>query len=124
VNHLHCVWKLPEGDSDYSIRWALIKKGFTARAKAWAEPVDVSASRKKHLEGGLWQHRFWEHTIRDERDFVAHCDYVHCNPVRHGFAAAPKDWPWSTFRRLVAQGAYPEEWGAEPVAFDAGVGPE
>ena len=40
-----------------------------------------------------------------------HCDYCHYNPVKHGLAARPWDWPWSTFRRFVSQGQYPRDWG-------------
>ena len=76
-DHMHCIWRLPEGDSDYSIRWALIKKEFTNRAKTWLSLPDPTASRKKHREAMVWQRRFWEHMITDERDFSVHCDYIH-----------------------------------------------
>ena len=74
-DHMHCIWRIPEGDSDYSIRWALIKKEFTNRAKTWLSLPD--ASRKKHREAMVWQRRFWEYMITDERDFSVHCDYIH-----------------------------------------------
>lgn len=67
-DHLHCVWTLPEGDVDYSGRWRAIKAGFSA-GMAGAE--DRSASRVGKGERGIWQRRFWEHTIRDERDYAA-----------------------------------------------------
>ena len=51
-------------------------------------------------ERGIWQRRYWEHTIRDDRDFAAHMDYTH-----------PADWPYSSFRRCVDGGLYPEGWG-------------
>lgn len=124
-DHLHCIWTLPEGDADYSKRWGLIKAGVTRLVSTLTSDGEpASESRRRHREGAVWQRRFWEHTIRDERDFAAHCDYVHYNPVKHGLVAAPKDWPWSTFHRFVAQGLYPKEWGAEPVAFEANVGRE
>src|SRR5512139_2436227 len=28
-DHLHAVWTLPEGDSDFATRWRLIKSGFS-----------------------------------------------------------------------------------------------
>lgn len=108
-DHLHCLWRLPEGDTDYSIRWALIQKGFTKRVNDWLDLPALSASRKKHRESSVWQRRFWEHTIRDGRDFAAHCDYVHYNPVKHGLAISPKDWLWSTFHRFVEKGLYPKD---------------
>jgi putative transposase len=62
----------------------------------------------------LWQPRFWEHAIRDERDLADHLDYVHFNLVRHGYATEPSEWPWSSFRRHVRSGRYPAAWAAEP----------
>jgi REP-associated tyrosine transposase len=56
------------------------------------------------------QRRYWEHTIRDERDFAAHMDYTHFNPVKHGLVAHPANWPHSWFHRCVNIGFYPAEW--------------
>ncbi len=71
-DHLHCVWELPEGDLDYSVRWALIKKGFTKRMKGRIETPLPNLSRIKHREASIWQRRFWEHQIRDEADLRMH----------------------------------------------------
>ncbi len=64
-------------------------------------------------ERRIWQRRYWEDTIRDDRDFAAHLDYTHFNPVKHGLVAHPADWPHSSFRRCVASGMYPADWGRE-----------
>lgn len=93
-DHLHCVWTLPPGDDRFSVRWRSIK---TAFVQALGRP-------------GVWQPRYWEHTFRDERDYAAHLDYVHFNPVKHGFVQHPADWPHSTFHRSVARGLYPADW--------------
>ena len=95
-DHLHAVWTLPEGDDDFPTRWRLIKKAFSRRLPAteWRTP-----SRARRGERGIWQRRYWEHAIRNDRDFAAHVDYVHFNPVRHGYVAQPDDWPYSTYRR-------------------------
>ena len=107
-DHLHAIWTLPPGDADYPVRWRLVKTGFSRRI----ERVEHrSASRIGAGERGVWQRRFWEHTLRDERDFEAHCDYVHFNPVRHGHAASAQAWPYSSFHRFVARGVYPADWG-------------
>ena len=92
--HLHCVWTLPADDSDFPSRWRGIKSRFGAAIG----------------QRGVWQDRYWEHTIRDERDYAAHIDYVHFNPVKHGLVAHVADWPYSTFRRAVAAGVYPQDW--------------
>ncbi|MCR4287345.1 MAG: transposase [Deltaproteobacteria bacterium] len=110
-DHLHCVWELPEGDLDYSVRWALIKKGFTKRMKGLVETPLPNLSRIKHRESSVWQRRFWEHQIRDEADLRRHCDYIHYNPVKHGLVDSPKDWKHSTFHRYVEAGLYPNDWG-------------
>jgi putative transposase len=106
--HLHAVWTLPDGDADFSARWSLIKRGFTARV---AKGERRSASRIAKGERGIWQRRFWERTIRDEADFRRHVDYVHINPVKHGLVNNAWDWPFSSFRRAVARGDYPTDWG-------------
>jgi putative transposase len=124
ADHLHCLWSIPDGDTDDSIRWALIKRGFTKRVTAGTNVPRVSTSPERHRESAIWQRRFWEHQVRDERDFAAHCDYVHYNPVKHGLVAAPKDWPGSIFHRFVQQGSYPQDRGSAPQEFPAGVGRE
>ncbi len=105
--HMHAVWTLPEGDADFSGRWREIKKAFVKGL-----PVEErrSAVRVSRGERGVWQRRFWEHAIRDERDYAAHVDYVHFNPVKHGLAVAASDWPYSSFRSCVARGMYPANW--------------
>jgi len=114
-DHLHCLWTLPAEDADYSTRWALIKRRFTRLAGATLHRDDwMSASKRKHREGTVWQRRFYEHTIRDDGDFDAHMDYIHYNPVKHGLVARVVEWPYSTFHRWVANGVYPADWAAEP----------
>ncbi|MXR35955.1 REP-associated tyrosine transposase [Craterilacuibacter sinensis] len=109
--HLHCVIELPEGDADFATRWRLIKSSFS---RALPQGETRSASRLKHGERGIWQRRYWEHLIRDENDFVRHVDYVHYNPVKHGWVERVSDWPYSTFHRHVTQGFYPADWGDAP----------
>lgn len=72
-----------------------------------------SASREKRGETTIWQRRFWEHTIRDEKDLERHVDYLHYNPVKHGLVKRVKDWEWSSFHRYVRMGVYEAEWGGE-----------
>ena len=102
--HMHCIWTLPEGDSDYSGRWREIKKSFT-RALAQSQ---------------IWQPRFWEHAIRNDEDYRRHMDYVYINPVKHRLVGRVSDWPYSTFHRDVRKGLYPEDWAGDTVEIDAG----
>ena len=116
--HMHCVITLPEGDDDFSNRIKAIKIRFVR-----AVPATEQRSRTRVARGerGIWQRRFWEHAIRSEADYARHMDYVHYNPVKHGHVTVVRDWPYSTFHRLVKDGLYPVDWGAGEVEdFPAG----
>ncbi len=84
-DHLHAIWTLPEGDADFAMRWRLIKSAFS---RALPNGEAVSQSRFDRGERGIWQRRYWEHTLRDEDDFARHVDYIHFNPVKHGHREA------------------------------------
>jgi len=92
--HLHCVIELPPGDSDYATRWRLIKMDFS---KALPHTERISDVRLRRGERGIWQRRYWEHLIQDERDYAAHMDYVHINPVKHGLVRSVAGWPFQPF---------------------------
>jgi putative transposase len=112
-NHLHAVWTLPAGDIDFATRWMLIKQSF---ARGIPMEERVAASRRRKGERGIWQRRYWEHLIRDERDLRHHVDYIHFNPVKHGLAMRVADWPYSSFHRFVREGTLPPEWAGPPDA--------
>ena len=116
-DHLHCVIRLPEGDADFSLRLRLIRAAFS---RAIPHEEWRSAVRHRRGERGIWQRRYWEHRIRDEADYQAHMDYVHINPVKHGLVACVRDWPYSTFHRLVSQGVYPMDWAGSPGSDELG----
>jgi len=108
-DHIHAVWQLPDGDKDFSGRWQKIKRYFSTGI---AGPEVVDKSRRSKREKGIWQRRFWEHTLRDEDDWRRHLDYIHFNPVKHGYVQRPGDWPYSSFTRAQAAGWYEADWGA------------
>lgn len=121
-DHLHSIWTLPEGDSDYPTRWRLIKTLFTKRCHMGYKTTP-SASRAKKKEQTIWQRRYWEHLIDDEEDFKMHVEYIHYNPVKHGWARAPLEWKYSSFHRYVSKGLYDENWGAGmELHFDEDIG--
>ncbi len=109
-DHLHAVWTLPENDSDFAIRWRLIKTVFSRALPAGER---ISASRASKGERGIWQRRYWEHTLRDDADFEKHVNYIHFNPVKHGHVARVKDWPHSSFHRMVRLGIYSLDWAGD-----------
>lgn len=110
--HLHCIWTLPDGDTDFSTRWNLIKGYFSRQIPAGE---NVSKSRTDKRERGIWQRRFWEHCLRDQDDFNRHIDYIHWNPVKHGWVQRVRDWPHSSFHRYVQAGIYPLDWLGDEV---------
>ena len=74
--------------------------------------------RLRKRERAIWQRRYWEHHIRDERDFEAHVRYCWGNPVKHGLAARPVDWPYSSIHRDIRLGRVDPEWsGTEDVGY-------
>jgi len=119
-DHLHCVWKLPDGDCDFSQRWSRIKTGFTRRyLRTGGTECGQSPSRKHKRERGIWQRRFWEHQIRDPADLQRHIDYIHYNPVKHELVERVEDWPWSTYHKYVREVIYPGlPWNEIQAEFD------
>jgi putative transposase len=109
-DHLHAVWTLPEGDADFALRWRQIKSAFS-RGLPNGERTSVSRAGKN--ERGIWQRRYWEHTLRDEADFARHVDYIHFNPVKQGHVTQVEDWPYSSFHRMVRLGIYPLDWAGD-----------
>lgn len=111
-DHLHAIWQLPPGDDAYSSRWQRINSRFTTdlRCSGYSMPI-VSQTRRERGEHGIWQRRFWEHVVRDEAELEAYFDYIHWNPVKHGYVKHPADWEPTTFHRHVDSGHYPREWG-------------
>lgn len=118
-DHLHTIWHLPERDTDYSSRWSSIKSGFSRGLPADAQRSDSKTAKR---EKGIWQRRFWEHAIRDERDLTRHIDYIHFNPVKHGLVPRVCDWPHSSFHRYVANGSLPKDWGGDVRTIDGSFG--
>ncbi len=117
-DHFHTVIVLPSGDSDYPKRMRKIKERFTT---PWLESGGwegtVSESRRKKGERGIWQRRYWEHTITDDDD-LKHCvDYTHWNPRKHELVRRVRDWPYSTFHQFVQRGEYDLDWGGVNPCF-------
>ena len=121
-DHLHCIWTLPPDDADFATRWRLVKTAFTKQC-APALRISPNPARIAKHEQAIWQHRYWEHLIRDDNDYARHVDYIHYNPVKHGLAQSPIDWPYSSFSRYVEAGFYPPDWGQNPLTF-TGIGHE
>lgn len=108
-NHMHCIWTLPPGDDRYPMRWNLIKNAFSKNVdEKWLKKP--SDTRQCKREKAVWQRRYWEHTIRNEDDFIRHIEYIHYNPVKHGLVQAPRQWEHSSFHKFVRQEKYGMDW--------------
>lgn len=106
--HMHTIITLPADDNNYSMRWSLIKSGFSRQISCHEF---IGQSREKKRERGIWQRRYWEHLIRDNNDLKAHIDYIHFNPVKHGCVTKPSDWPFSTIHRYIEKEIIDINWG-------------
>ena len=118
-DHLHTIWQMPENDADFSTRWNQIKRYVSHHCKQY-DHIEKTANEVKKRQSSIWQQRFWEHCIRDDEDLANCMDYIHYNPVKHGYAQAAKDWPFSTFQKYVRQGIYPEDWCGATQDFKVG----
>lgn len=116
--HLHAIWTLPPGDADFSDRWRKIKGAFTRKASE----AGATLARDSRSEYDLWQRRFWEHTVRDDDDLRRCTDYIHYNPVKHGWATSPADWKLSSLHRYVREGTLPSDWGGDGAAIEGDFG--
>lgn len=106
-DHIHAIWQLPPDDARFDLRWRIIKANFSRHFEVSAER---STSKIHKREKGIWQRRYWEHLIRDERDLNRHIDYIHANPAKHGHVSQIRDWPYSSFHRFVQEGVLAEDW--------------
>jgi|CXWL01.1.fsa_nt_gi putative transposase len=106
-DHLHCVLTLPADTDDFPVRWRLIKLLFS---KGLPRTERLSATRRRRSERGIWQRRYWEHTVTTELDYSRHIDYIHVNPLKHGYVTRVQDWPFSTFHRYVRDGMLAADW--------------
>lgn len=111
-DHLHCLWRLPEGDADNATRWRHIKSAFS-RGVPPGERCSLRRVRK--AERGIWQRRYWEHLVTDDEDLRRHVDYIHFNPVKHGYVQRPTDWPWSSIHRVIRRGDMPPDWAGDGI---------
>ncbi|MBV1907669.1 MAG: transposase [Kangiellaceae bacterium] len=108
--HLHAMWTLPKDDTDFAKRWMLIKSKFSRQLP---KTERINRSRKTKGERGIWQRRYWEHLIRNDFDYQRHVDYIHYNPVKHGYVDTPTDWKYSTIHQHIEAGKTQPNWGVD-----------
>jgi len=104
-DHLHFV--IDPRTQDISRLMQRIKLSF---ARLYRERRDQSANR-------VWQRRFWDHVIRDQKDMNVHIDYIHYNPVKHGYVHSPFEWEHSSVHEYKERSLYPSDWGLKDMEF-------
>ncbi|MDD3012156.1 MAG: transposase [Candidatus Gastranaerophilales bacterium] len=110
-DHFHLMIK-PENIDKYPQIIKLIKSYFSKNIDISSiNDYELSRSRQSKKEKDIWQRRYWEHSIKDEQDLYKHIDYIHYNPVKHGYVKNVKDWKYSSFDKFVKKEFYQENWG-------------
>jgi len=110
-DHFHLIIK-PENIDEYPKIIKLIKSYFSKNIDISSiKDYELSTSRQSKKEKDIWQRRYWEHTIIDENDLYKHLDYIHYNPVKHGYIKNVKNWKYSSFHKFVKKEFYSENWG-------------
>ena len=109
-DHVHIMITLPPNSDNYAVIVASIKSQFSRQIN---KTEAITLSRQAKRERGIWQRRFWEHRIRDDADYRQHMDYIHHNPVKHGYVTNPQNWQYSTLHKLIKKGVYPADWGTD-----------
>lgn len=101
-DHFHWLIMMPEEQPNFSLVLQKMK---------WIFALDYKQAQG--LEGAIkiWQRGFWDHVIRDEKDLGIHLDYIHWNPVKHGYVKNPEDWEQSSLLEWVSKGYYESGWG-------------
>lgn len=108
-DHVHLLITLADDNDNYANIVANLKANFSRQIPK-LESENISPSRADKKERGLWQRRFWEHRIRDDNDYKQHVDYIHYNPVKHGYCSQPTEWKYSTIHKFISDGLYPKGW--------------
>lgn len=110
--HCHAIFTLPDGDHDFATRWMLIKAGFSRQLP---KQERISQSRQTKGERGIWQRRYWEHCIKNDTDYERHVDYIHYNPVKHGYVDRASEWQYSTIHDYIKRGLLDENWACTAI---------
>jgi putative transposase len=124
IDNIDLFWKGIETahkTSDFELRaWVILNDHFhimvvpeTINISNLMHSIKLSFSmnyRKMHnCSGSIWQKRFWDHLIRDEEDYYQHLNYIHYNPVKHGYVKNVFDYPHSSITNF--KDLYSDNWG-------------
>ena len=115
--HLSKKSLVPSANLKYSITLSthigdcpkIIASFKTNFSRTMPKNLNQTSNQLNRREKGIWQRKYYDHIIRDEKDFNKHLDYIHYNSMKH-LEITPKDWEFSSFNIFVKNGFYEENW--------------
>ena len=105
-DHVHMII-IPERVEEYP---KIIRSIKTYFSKNFPNDVQKTVIQNKRREAGIWQRRYYEHTIRNDMEMQRYRDYIHYNPVKHGLSKLAYEWQYSSFQKFVLSGMYEKGW--------------
>ena len=99
--HFHIILT-PQNAKEYPHIIRTIKQYFSKHCEAkYYEHLEQSVSRYKEGYKPIWQKKYYEHTIRDEKDYLEKMEYIQFNPIKHQLVEDINDWEYSSFVKKV-----------------------
>jgi len=68
-------------------------------------------NRSQGLAGRKIWYQYWDRCIRGEADFYRRFNYIHHNPVKHGYVVLPEHYEYSSYNYYLRK--HGEEWLAD-----------
>lgn len=96
-NHFHLLFK--------------IEKGFNSFIQNLNGRVSFTVNKINGFRGRRVIYQYWDRCIRNETDFWKHFNYVHNNPIKHGYIKNPdhlKQYEFSSYNQWI--GKMGEKW--------------
>jgi putative transposase len=95
-NHYHILFKVSRG-KDLPKTMNKIHCGYSYERNK----IENQKGRK------IWQN-YWDRCIRSEKDFWRHFNYIHHNPVKHGYVQKMEEYEFSSYNYWIKKRG--EEW--------------
>ena len=109
-DHIHLIFH-PKDINNYPKIISSIKHYFSRNVGQVCPTYNLKIGYKNKREKGIFQRRYWEHTIVSEEELKNQINYIHYNPVKHGLVDNVRDWKYSSFHKFVKEGLYENNWG-------------
>jgi len=95
-DHLHMIIDVANA-IEYPKIISSMKRYFSKHCESkYYDSMKQSKSRENAGYMPIWQKRFYEHTIRDDKDYNQRVEYIQSNPVKHGYVDTIDDWQFGS----------------------------